>query len=61
MAGRRKKTPRPDANLIESDQLDGYHWPTLRSTWAGLGDEEIRRRHQRAQQLREHGWGAVEW
>lgn len=61
MAGRRRKPPRLDPNLVESDQLDGYHSPTLRATWEGLSNEEIQRRHERARQLREQGWGAVEW
>jgi len=55
------RKPRPDPNLIESDQQDGLCWPTLAATWKGLSDEEIRRRHRRAQQLVEHGWGGVEW
>ena len=60
---RRRPTPRPavDSNLVESDQLDGITWPTLRGTWGDLGDAEIECRHRRAQQLREGGWGAVEW
>ena len=59
---RRKPKPRPlDPNVLESDQLDGCEWRTLRSTWDGLSDEEIGRRHRRAQQLIEGGWGAVEW
>jgi len=61
MAGRRRKPPRPDPNLLESDQNDGLCWPTLAATWAGLSDEEIKRRHHRAKQLREHGWGGVQW
>ena len=61
MAGRRRKPPRPDPNLVQSDQLDGYHWPTLRATWEGLSDQEIQRRHERARQLREQGWGSVRW
>ena len=60
MAGRRKP-PRPDPNLLQSDRLDGYHWPTLKATWTGLDDAEIQRRHQRAQQLVEGGWGAIRW
>lgn len=61
MAGRRRKPPRPDPNLVQSDQQDGLCWPTLGATWEGLSDQEIRGRHERARQLREQGWGAVEW
>ena len=50
-----------DLNLVESDQLDGISWPTLSATWEDLSDAEIKRRHQRARQLVEGGWGAVEW
>lgn len=50
-----------ELNLVESDQQDGLCWPTLAATWAGLSDEEIKRRHHRAKQLREHGWGGVQW
>jgi len=59
--GRRRKPPQADPNLVESDQLDGHHWPTLRATWEGLDDAEIQRRHERARQLVDGGWGAVRW
>jgi hypothetical protein len=65
MAGRRRRArsckPKRDPNLVESDQLDGLCWPTLRACWEGLSDAEIECRHRRAQQLVEGGWGAVEW
>ena len=61
-ARRRRAKPAPlDPNLLESDQLDGHEWPTLKATWAGLSDAEIELRHQRARQLVEGGWDAVEW
>lgn len=63
MATRRSR-PKPapvDRNLIESDQLDGHEWPTLKATWEGLSDAEIEQRHRRAQQLVEGGYGAVSW
>ena len=40
MAGRRRKPPRPDPNLVQSDQQDGLCWPTLGATWEGLSDQE---------------------
>ena len=64
MAGRRRRRPKPapmDPNLLESDQLDGHEWPTLKATWAGLSDAEIERRHRRAEQLLAGGWGSIDW
>lgn len=60
MAKRRGKPPPRDPNRLESDQRDGLHWPTLRSTWAGLSAAEIAEHHRRAKQLCEGGYGAVE-
>lgn len=60
-ARRRRKPPPPDPNLLQTDQNDGLCYPTLRATLAGLDEAEIERRHQRARQLVEDGWGSICW
>ncbi|MEY4359796.1 MAG: hypothetical protein RLZZ631_1282 [Cyanobacteriota bacterium] len=62
MAKRRApRRPRPDPNLLGSEEQDWQWWPTLSATWKGLSEEEIDAAHRRAQQLVEGGWGSVDW
>jgi len=58
---RRRTAPPPDPNLLQTDQHDGLTYPTLSATWAGVDPADLERRHARARQLRDGGYGAVQW